>query len=94
VLRRAHFGLRKESAGCQRALPLAGRAGAYRQRGALSLEAYRARGGLIALERALAERAETLCDDPRLASVGACRLCVVEVDGQSRPVAACTTPLE
>lgn len=36
----------------------------------------------------------TLCDDPRLAPVGACRLCVVEVDGLSRPVAACTTPLE
>ena len=35
----------------------------------------------------------TLCDDPRLAPIGACRLCVVEVDGQARPVAACTTPL-
>ena len=35
----------------------------------------------------------TLCDDPRLAPIGACRLCVVEVDGQARPVVACTTPL-
>lgn len=35
----------------------------------------------------------TLCDDPRLAPIGACRLCVVEVDGEARPVAACATPL-
>ena len=34
----------------------------------------------------------TLCDDPRLAPIGGCRLCVVEVEGQPRPVAACTTP--
>ncbi|MCE9674009.1 formate dehydrogenase subunit alpha [Myxococcus stipitatus] len=34
-----------------------------------------------------------LCDDPRLAPVGACRTCVVEVDGHAQPVAACTTPL-
>jgi formate dehydrogenase major subunit len=34
-----------------------------------------------------------LCHDDRLDPVGACRLCVVEVDGMGRPVAACTTPL-
>lgn len=34
-----------------------------------------------------------LCHDPRLAPVGACRLCVVEVQGAARPVAACTTPV-
>jgi len=34
-----------------------------------------------------------LCHDDRLEPVGACRLCVVEVDGAGRPVAACTTPL-
>lgn len=34
----------------------------------------------------------TRCADPRLAPVGACRLCVVEVDGHARPEAACTTP--
>ncbi len=33
-----------------------------------------------------------LCADPRLAPAGACRLCVVAVDGHQRPVAACTTP--
>lgn len=34
-----------------------------------------------------------LCHDDRLAPAGACRLCVVKVEGFSRPVAACTTPL-
>jgi formate dehydrogenase major subunit len=34
-----------------------------------------------------------LCADPRLAPVGACRVCVVEADGFDLPVAACTTPL-
>ena len=31
-----------------------------------------------------------LCHDPRLAPAGACRLCVVEVEGQKAPVTACT----
>jgi formate dehydrogenase major subunit len=35
-----------------------------------------------------------LCDDPRLTPVGACRVCVVDVAGHDRPVAACTTPVE
>ncbi|UCG86523.1 MAG: (2Fe-2S)-binding protein [Gemmatimonadota bacterium] len=33
----------------------------------------------------------TLCNDPRLEPFGGCRLCVVEVDGSSNPVASCTT---
>ncbi|MBK8977270.1 MAG: (2Fe-2S)-binding protein [Planctomycetes bacterium] len=33
----------------------------------------------------------TLCYDPRLEPFGACRLCVVEIEGQARPVASCTT---
>ncbi len=33
----------------------------------------------------------TLCYDPRLEAFGACRLCVVEVDGFRNPVASCTT---
>lgn len=33
----------------------------------------------------------TICDDPRLKPLGACRLCVVEIEGQRRPVASCTT---
>ncbi|MGD9590504.1 MAG: formate dehydrogenase subunit alpha [Pyrinomonadaceae bacterium] len=35
----------------------------------------------------------TLCDDPRLKPVGACRLCLVHVDGTEREAAACTTPV-
>ena len=33
----------------------------------------------------------TLCYDPRLEPFGACRLCVVELDGARNPVASCTT---
>lgn len=33
----------------------------------------------------------TLCHMEGLSTVGACRLCLVEVEGQSRPVAACVT---
>jgi predicted molibdopterin-dependent oxidoreductase YjgC len=33
----------------------------------------------------------TLCYDPRLEPFGACRLCVVEVEGMKTPVASCTT---
>ena len=43
----------------------------------------------------VAERAHkeipTLCYDPRLEAFGACRLCVVELDGARNPVASCTT---
>ncbi len=34
----------------------------------------------------------SLCDDPQVRARGTCRLCVVEVDGQERPVPACMTP--
>lgn len=33
-----------------------------------------------------------LCHDERLAPYGACRLCVVEIEGEPRPVASCCTP--
>ncbi len=33
----------------------------------------------------------TLCYDPRMEPFGACRLCVVEVEGMRAPVASCTT---
>jgi formate dehydrogenase major subunit len=36
----------------------------------------------------------TLCHDERLKPIGACRMCLVEIDGTSRPVPACTTALE
>ncbi len=35
----------------------------------------------------------TLCSDDRLKPMGGCRLCVVNVQGWSRPVPSCTTPL-
>ena len=35
----------------------------------------------------------TVCHDPRLTPYGGCRLCVVQVKGQSRPVTSCNTPL-
>ena len=33
----------------------------------------------------------TLCYDPRLEPFGACRLCIVEIEGVRNPVASCTT---
>ena len=33
------------------------------------------------------------CDHPLLAPVGACRQCLVEVEGQRKPVTSCTTPV-
>src|SRR5690606_3899377 len=38
-----------------------------------------------------AAQVPTLCYDDRLAPFGACRLCVVEVEGVRNPVASCTT---
>src|SRR5687768_8075388 len=35
----------------------------------------------------------TLCHDARLKPIGSCRLCLVEVEGKSRPVPACNTAL-
>jgi formate dehydrogenase major subunit len=35
----------------------------------------------------------TLCDDPRLEPSGACRLCLVDVRGVAKPVAACAAPM-
>ena len=35
----------------------------------------------------------SLCYDPRLESIGNCRLCLVEIERQARPVAACMTML-
>ena len=33
----------------------------------------------------------TLCHHPELLPFGGCRLCIVEVPGQAKPVTACTT---
>jgi bidirectional [NiFe] hydrogenase diaphorase subunit len=42
--------------------------------------------------RALGEAVPTLCFDDRQAPFGACRVCMVGVEGASGPVPACTTP--
>jgi formate dehydrogenase major subunit len=34
-----------------------------------------------------------LCHDDRIKPIGACRLCTVQIAGQARPAAACTTPV-
>ncbi|OHB55755.1 MAG: formate dehydrogenase subunit alpha [Planctomycetes bacterium RBG_13_44_8b] len=51
-----------------------------------------ARQGQTVLEAAFANGIEipNLCYDPRLKPTGACRLCLVEIDGQRDPQAACT----
>lgn len=46
---------------------------------------------LLAHLRATGTPVPTLCDDSRLAPVGGCRMCLVEIDGCERPVAVCTT---
>ena len=50
------------------------------------------REGQTILELALENGIDipNLCHDPRLVPVGACRLCLVEVEGQRGPVTACT----
>jgi formate dehydrogenase major subunit len=51
--------------------------------GTTILEAVRARGGDL----------PTLCFDDRQAPFGACRVCLVGVEGAPGPVASCTTPV-
>lgn len=43
--------------------------------------------------RAVDAEVPHLCHDDRIAPIGACRMCLVELAGHPRPVAACTTPL-
>jgi predicted molibdopterin-dependent oxidoreductase YjgC len=43
--------------------------------------------------RAAGEWIPTLCFDERQDPFGACRVCLVGVDGMAKPVPACTTPL-
>ncbi len=49
---------------------------------------------LLEAARAAGARIPTLCHHDRLPPGEACRLCVVEVDGQPRPLAACATPAQ
>lgn len=48
---------------------------------------------ILEAARAVGVDIPTLCDDARLVPSGACRLCVVEVEGSGRPVAACATAI-
>jgi formate dehydrogenase major subunit len=48
---------------------------------------------ILATLRSAGIEVPALCDDPRLAPIGGCRLCLVEIKGQNRPAAACATPL-
>ena len=50
-------------------------------------------GTILSALRSADVRVPTLCDDPRLTPIGGCRLCLVTVNNQPHPVAACTTPL-
>jgi bidirectional [NiFe] hydrogenase diaphorase subunit len=50
--------------------------------GATALEAARAAGAYV----------PTLCFDDRMAPFGACRVCLVGIEGARGPVASCTTP--
>src|SRR5688572_31434791 len=43
--------------------------------------------------RAVGLHLPTLCHDERLAPTGACRLCLVRINGSARAVPACATPV-
>jgi NADH-quinone oxidoreductase subunit G len=47
---------------------------------------------LLDATRAAGVHVPTLCHHPRLPSHAVCRMCLVEVQGQARPQAACVTP--
>ncbi len=48
---------------------------------------------ILSALRSLGIDVPTLCHDERLKPTGACRLCSIEIEGQDRLVASCTTPL-
>jgi predicted molibdopterin-dependent oxidoreductase YjgC len=47
---------------------------------------------ILAAARLVDQWVPTLCFDDRLAPFGACRVCLVAVEGMAAPVPACTTP--
>lgn len=49
---------------------------------------------LFEISRRLGREVPSLCYDDRLEAFGACRLCVVEIEGFRNPVASCTTKAE
>ncbi|MBI5135877.1 MAG: formate dehydrogenase subunit alpha [Nitrospirae bacterium] len=48
---------------------------------------------LLAAARAAGRHVPTLCHDPKTKPFGGCRACLVRVEGEARPVAACTRPV-
>jgi NADH-quinone oxidoreductase subunit G len=48
---------------------------------------------VIRAAEALGIEIPRFCDHPLLDPVGACRQCIVEVEGQKKPVTSCTTPV-
>ena len=49
---------------------------------------------ILAVAKRAGVRIPTLCHDHRLKPIGACRLCLVEVEGNNEPVPACVTITE
>jgi len=54
---------------------------------------FRENGSILEAMRSLGIAVPTLCHDERLKPAGACRLCVVEVEGWSHPAISCHTQL-
>lgn len=48
---------------------------------------------VLEASRTLGIKIPTLCNDDRLAPVGACRMCIVEINGRDHEAVSCTTPL-
>lgn len=55
---------------------------------------FRPRERIIDVARRAGTEIPSLCDDPRLGSSGACRLCLVKVDGSGDLVPACSRSLQ
>lgn len=49
---------------------------------------------ILEVATACHKRIPTLCYMPGLSAAGACRLCIVELEGSDRLLAACTTPIQ
>src|ERR1041384_7761904 len=50
-------------------------------------------GSILEALRTLGVEIPALCDDPRLAPVAVCRMCLVNINRQPHPVPACSTEL-
>ena len=48
---------------------------------------------IIRAAEAIGKYIPRFCDHPLLDPLGACRQCLVEVEGQRKPLTSCTTPV-